>query len=88
MTPEQLEQALIDYKVRDKMLCEMIDNYKKRIAEYKQLISNVRHHSVYPDVYREEYGDYRQFVQDLARRLRDDNADWKVEKGAIKEVVT
>jgi site-specific DNA-adenine methylase len=72
MTPEQLEQAVADYKVSDKMQSDLIGNYKNLIARYEQLINNVRNHSVYGDVYREEYGDYRQFLQDLARRLRDE----------------
>ena len=47
---------------------------ERTIKELKQLISSSRNKPIYKLLYKAEYGDYRQFVEQVAEELRRRNA--------------
>lgn len=47
---------------------------ERKIKELEQLISSSRNKPIYKLLYKPEYGDYRQFVEDVAKELRRRNA--------------
>ena len=47
---------------------------KRKIKELEQLISSSKNKPIYKLLYKPEYGDYRQFVEDVAAELRRRNA--------------
>ncbi|HQI40692.1 MAG: hypothetical protein B6D44_11205 [Ignavibacteriales bacterium UTCHB2] len=63
-------------KYEEQVRLEKIDQKDKRqkIKELEQLISNSMNKPIYKMLYKPEYGDYRQFVEDVAAELRRRNA--------------
>lgn len=47
---------------------------KQKIKEFEQLISSSMNKPIYKLLYKPEYGDYRQFVEQVAKELRRRNA--------------
>lgn len=50
------------------------EDKERKIKELEQLISSSRNKSIYRLLYKPEYGDYRQFVEEVAKELRRRNA--------------
>ena len=50
------------------------EDKERKIEELKQLISSSKNKPIYKLLYKPEYGDYRQFVEDVAAELRRRNA--------------
>ena len=50
------------------------EDKERKIEELKQLISSSKNKPIYKLLYKPEYGDYRQFVEDVAVELRCRNA--------------
>ena len=50
------------------------EDKERKIKELEQLISSSRNKPIYKLLYKPEYGDYRQFVEDVAKELRRRNA--------------
>lgn len=50
------------------------EDKKQKIKELEQLINNSINKSIYKLIYKPEYGDYRQFVEEVAKELRFRNA--------------
>ena len=47
---------------------------KQKIKELELMISNSKNKPIYKLLYKPEYGDYRQFVEEVAKELRRRNA--------------
>ena len=58
------------------IVSEIADQYEEqvRIKELEQLISSSMNKPIYNLLYKPEYGDYRQFVEEVAKELRRRNA--------------
>lgn len=50
------------------------ENIERKIKELEQSISNSRNKLIYKLLYKAKYGDYRQFVEQVAEELRRRNA--------------
>ena len=50
------------------------EDKERKIEELEQLISRSKNKPIYKLLYKPEYGDYRQFVEDVAAELRRRNA--------------
>ena len=50
------------------------EDKKQKIKELELMISNSKNKQIYNLLYKPEYGDYRQFVEDVAKELRRRNA--------------
>lgn len=50
------------------------EDKERKIKELEQLISSSRNKPIYKLLYKAEYGDYRQFVEQVAEELRRRNA--------------
>lgn len=50
------------------------EDKERKIKELEQLISSSRNKPIYRLLYKPEYGDYRQFVEEVAKELRRRNA--------------
>ena len=50
------------------------EDKERKIEELEQLISRSKNKPMYKLLYKPEYGDYRQFVEDVAAELRRRNA--------------
>lgn len=50
------------------------EDKERKIKELEQLISSSKNKPIYKLLYKPEYGDYRQFVEDVAAELRRRNA--------------
>ena len=50
------------------------EDKERKIKELEQLISSSRNKPIYQLLYKPEYGDYRQFVENVAAELRRRNA--------------
>lgn len=50
------------------------EDKERKIKELEQLISSSKNKPIYKLLYKLEYGDYRQFVEDVAAELRRRNA--------------
>lgn len=50
------------------------EDKKQKIKELEQMISSSMNKPIYKLLYKPEYGDYRQFVEDVAKELRRRNA--------------
>ena len=50
------------------------EDKERKIQELKQLISSSKNKPIYKLLYKPEYGDYRQFVEEVAAELRHRNA--------------
>ena len=50
------------------------EDKKQKIKELEQLISSSMNKPIYKLLYKPEYGDYRQFVEEVAKELRRRNA--------------
>jgi hypothetical protein len=50
------------------------EDKERKIKELEQLISSSKDRSIYKLLYKPEYGDYRQFVEEVAKELRRRNA--------------
>ena len=50
------------------------EDKEQKIKELQQLISSSKNKPIYKLLYKPEYGDYRQFVEDVAAELRRRNA--------------
>ena len=50
------------------------EDKERKIEELEQLISSSKNKPIYKLLYKPEYGDYRQFVEDVAAELRRRNA--------------
>ena len=50
------------------------EDKRQKIKELEQLISNSMNKPIYKLIYKPEYGDYRQFVENVAAELRRRNA--------------
>lgn len=50
------------------------EDKERKIKELEQLISNSINKPIYKLLYKPEYGDYRKFVQEVAKELRCRNA--------------
>ena len=50
------------------------EDKERKIEELKQLINSSKNKPIYKLLYKPEYGDYRQFVEDVAAELRRRNA--------------
>ena len=50
------------------------EDKERKIKELEQLISSSKNKLIYKLLYKQEYGDYRQFVEDVAAELRRRNA--------------
>lgn len=50
------------------------EDKKQKIKELEQLISSSMNKPIYKLLYKPEYGDYRQFVEEVAKELRCRNA--------------
>lgn len=62
------------YEEQDRLEKLYQEDKKQKIKELEQLISNSINKPIYKLLYKAEYGDYRQFVEEVAKELRCRNA--------------
>lgn len=73
MTPEQLKQAIQDYRDQEFTADLQREAAAKRIRAAEQEIINSYNANHYAVIYKPEYGDYADFVEKLAAELRKPN---------------
>ena len=73
MTDNQLHNTLEKYIEIDNFEKEFRESKERQIKEIEAIIDNSYHRDIYKELYKEEYGDFREFREKLAKELRDIN---------------